>query len=113
MTFWAIFGWGLLAFTVWWLAYYIGLSYESNGGAIGMLPVLGGAIHPPVYATIAIAMITHGRLHWWYALIWVIIVIAAYHAIGYAADLGTKTSIAHGRRRYPSSPETADTPDEE
>ncbi|MEO7718170.1 MAG: hypothetical protein ABIY70_18360 [Capsulimonas sp.] len=60
-----------------------------------MIPVLGGALHPPVYAAVGIAMITHGKLHWWYGLIWLLLAFGAYHAISYAGNLGARNHRRH------------------
>lgn len=71
------------------------VSYDTEGGAIGMVPVLDGAIFPPLSVALGVSLATRGvPHHGLYALLlYVVLVPLAYGGIAVAAE--------RGRRRQP------------
>lgn len=78
----------------------VGVSYDTEGGSIGMVPVLDGAIFPPVFLTFGVWM-CHAfpkRAFWpfWaYLLLWAGATAIATFAIVAAGNMAER-----GRRRH-------------
>lgn len=70
------------------------VSYTTNGGSLGMVPVLDGAVFPPIFATFGLVMFKFaeriGIEEWFYFAFWVIATLLAFWAIGYAGKLGER-----------------------
>ena len=64
-----------------WLALKLYVSFDTEGGAIGMVPILDGAIAPPIAAWIGLHLIQKGSgwpgWPWWgFVLGWLATVVA-------------------------------------
>lgn len=79
------------------------ISYETEGGAIGQVPVLVYAVAPPVFAVVGLAMIDRGLdwpgWPWWaYALVWLAMICPAGVAISKVGAWGERRHRAEAER---------------
>lgn len=65
------------------------VSFDTEGGAIGMVPITDGAIFPPLSAVTGLSFCT--KWHWYVlVLFWLVATTAAWWLLGLAGDLGEK-----------------------
>lgn len=85
----------------------VGVSYDTEGGSIGMVPVLDGVVFPPIFFTFGV-WFCHAFPQgnpwpfWAYLLLWVVSTTIAYFGITWAANMGER---AH---RGPGEPPVGD-----
>jgi hypothetical protein len=73
------------------------VSYASHGGQMGMVPVLDGAIFPPIFFVFGLwaVLVSQGIVWaWWiYLLIWIGTSLFAFWAVVYAGKLGERRNV--------------------
>jgi hypothetical protein len=87
---------GLLfvAFSLLYLRMKLHVSYTSAGGSIGMVPVLDGAVFPPIGMTFGLVMLRCaqrlGTGDWIYFVFWIVATVLAFWAINHVGNLGER-----------------------
>lgn len=76
-----------------WLVLKLSVSFDTECGAIGMVPVLDGAIGPPLFGWLGLGLINQVQgwpgFPWWgYPIGWLLSVIASGWALGWAGQRG-------------------------
>lgn len=66
------------------------VSYETEGGAIGMTPALDGVISCPSFAILGLYFLTKWNVLTLF-MIWLAFTLLMYAAIGFAGKLGEKS----------------------
>ena len=108
MTAFIVFGYALIGLAILYFALKVYVSYDTEGGAIGMTPVMDGVLVPPTMALFGLALVLHpphsGATQppqtpldiLLYGLMWIGSIILAGVIIVWAGKMGEKR---HKRRK--------------
>lgn len=90
-----LFGLAFIGAALLYFLFKLYVSYTSEGGAIGMTPVLDGAIFPPLLATFGLSLLHFAKCagmgDWIYILLWIAMTVFGFWAISYVGHLGRKS----------------------
>ena len=93
----AIMGILLIVFGLFLLVFKLHVSYTSHGGALGGVPVLDGALFPPLAITFGLVFLKPIGINmgsgWWYFLFWLGLTVLAAWALCAVGELGEKHDV--------------------